>query len=99
MSNTHKPPQHNTGEATNNSNTTTLLENIYANIDAGLTFDAASEIIKTAKNKMFIFFCSVHRLSVVFRIRIAYSNSTGQPGCNTKNNFTVESRIQNRIVL
>ena len=52
MSNTHKPPQHNTGEATNNSNTTTLLENIYANIDAGLTFDAASEIMKTAKNKM-----------------------------------------------
>ena len=47
----------------------------------------------------FIFFCSVHRLSVVFRIRIAYSNSTGQPGCNTKNNLTVEIRIQNRIVL
>ena len=45
------------------------------------------------------FCCSVHRLSVVFRIRIAYSNSTGQPGCNTKNNLTVENRIQNRIVL
>ena len=52
MSNTHEPPQHNTEEATNNSNATTLLENIYVNIDAGLTFDAASEIMKTAKNKM-----------------------------------------------
>ena len=45
------------------------------------------------------FFFSVHRLSVVFRICVAYSNITGQPGCNTKNNLTVEIRIQNRIVL
>ena len=42
MSNTHEPPQHNTEEATNNINATTLLENIYVNIDAGLTFDAVS---------------------------------------------------------
>ena len=54
MSNTHEQPQHNTEEANNNSNATTLLENIYVNINAGLTFDAASEIMKKAKNKMAI---------------------------------------------
>ena len=55
MSNTHEPPQHNTEEATNNSNATTLLDNIYVNIDAGLTIDAANEIIEKAKNKMAMF--------------------------------------------
>ena len=35
----------------------------------------------------------MHRFSVGFRIRIEYSSCTDQPGCNTKNNVTVESRI------
>ena len=52
MSNTHNSPQPNTEEATQTSNANTLLSNIYANVDVGLTFDAASEIIEKAKNKM-----------------------------------------------
>ena len=36
----------------------------------------------------------MQRLSGGFRIRIEYSSCTDQPGCNTKNNLTVESRIQ-----
>ena len=52
MSNTHDSPQANTEEATNTSNANTLLSDIYANVDVGLSFDVASEIIEKAKHKM-----------------------------------------------
>ena len=52
MNNEHDPPPPNSEEAATMINANTLISNIYANVDAGLSFDVANEILEKAKNKM-----------------------------------------------